>query len=475
MRHGLIVHQRALRQGGGGPNMPPAFSVDIDDLVAINVTVGNTVQITARVNDAGNNILTGRTITWSSATPSIGTIGLSSGVFNAVGAGTVVITATCEGKTNTTSVTVTTPVNPVATVTLSPTSLALNVGSTSQFTATATDAQGNVCLNRVVTWTSGTPGTGTVSASSGTGPYTTTFTALGAGTSNVTATCEGKISTAAVATVTAVSSGTFTHEPPGFVLISDNPFNTTPGPALWTRVTTGTDTIITDATAPYSPSNVIQAAFTTTNPQAGSAPVNVAVNSSNMSLATGGKYLSELYVCFWIKLSSAWACGHTGVSNPGIVKIIFMGTDLRGDGGSISDTDTYLCVIGTLNGPIGFQVRFQGLKLAPPSQSNNVSATTNTSAAALTRDVWKKVEMHMVANTPGVRDGQVRLWMDDLLTHTVTDVGWGTSLSTCLITLMRFNPTLGGQGWFSPTQTNFAEADMYMWIDHFHLSGKFAP
>jgi len=69
-----------------------------------NIALGATVQLTASTYDASAGLLTGRTVTWSSnnAAASVSATGLVTGN----SAGTATITATSEGKTGTSTVTV---------------------------------------------------------------------------------------------------------------------------------------------------------------------------------------------------------------------------------------------------------------------------------------------------------------------------------------------------------------------------------
>jgi uncharacterized protein YjdB len=64
---------------------------------------GKSTTLSARLTDAAGNILTGRTITWTSADPRIVTVD-QFGVVRGVRKGSVVITATSEGKLGTTTV-----------------------------------------------------------------------------------------------------------------------------------------------------------------------------------------------------------------------------------------------------------------------------------------------------------------------------------------------------------------------------------
>ena len=154
----------------------------------LSLTVGQTGTLTPTLKDANGNVLTGRTVTWSSDTPGVATVS-TSGVVTAIGAGTATITATSEGKSGTASVTVT--LAPVATVTLAPTTLSLVVAQTGTLTATLKDANNNVLTGRTITWSSGTPGVATVSTSG-------VVTAVAAGSATITATSEGKTGTATV-------------------------------------------------------------------------------------------------------------------------------------------------------------------------------------------------------------------------------------------------------------------------------------
>ena len=79
---------------------------------------------------------------------------------------------------------------PVATVSITPTSLGLTVGQTGQLTATARDAAGNMLVGRQVTWASANPAVATVTAG--------LVTAVAPGMATVTATSEGQSGGAAV-------------------------------------------------------------------------------------------------------------------------------------------------------------------------------------------------------------------------------------------------------------------------------------
>ncbi len=155
--------------------------------------VGGSCTLAATPRDAAGAPLTGRPVSWSSATPAVATVS-AAGVVTAIGVGTAIVTASADGKTATATVTVT-PV-PVASVALSPATAALRVGGRQAFTATARDAAGAPLTGRVVAWSSSAAAVATIDS-------TGLLTAVAPGTATVTATVEGRTATATV-TVTPV-------------------------------------------------------------------------------------------------------------------------------------------------------------------------------------------------------------------------------------------------------------------------------
>ena len=156
------------------------------------LSVGQTLGMTAIMRDAAGNILSGRAVSWAAPASGIVTID-AQGVVTAVASGSETISATSEGVHGTTVISVS--AIPVARVDVTPTSTSISPGQTSQLTATAFDASGNV-LVRSVTWTSSNNAVATVSA-------TGLVTAVAAGTVTISATIGGVTGTALI-TVAAV-------------------------------------------------------------------------------------------------------------------------------------------------------------------------------------------------------------------------------------------------------------------------------
>jgi uncharacterized protein YjdB len=149
------------------------------------ISEGATVQLTATMRDASGAVVTGRTVTWATSDASKATVS-SAGVVTGVAEGTATITATSEGKSASTTVTVLRP--RVFAVDFDPTSASgLVVGDTARVRAVARDSLGRTLPDRVVTF-SGSTDSITVSSSG-------FLSAIGSGTITITATSEGKSAT----------------------------------------------------------------------------------------------------------------------------------------------------------------------------------------------------------------------------------------------------------------------------------------
>ena len=185
-----------------GVTTVPVATVDLNPATA-TVQAGQTVQLTATPKDSNGNVLSGRTVTWTSSNTSVATVS-TSGLVSGLTPGSATITATSEGKSGTASVTVTNV--PVASVDVTPPTATVQAGQTVQLSGTPRDANGAALSGRVVTWSSSNTSVATVSTSglvSGVTP----------GSATITATSEGKSGTASV-TVTQVPVATVAVSPP---------------------------------------------------------------------------------------------------------------------------------------------------------------------------------------------------------------------------------------------------------------------
>ena len=213
---GVAAGAATITATSEGQSAPAAISVVMVPVASVVVSpptatlrVGTSALFIATTEDGSGNVLSGRTITWSSSAPSVASVS-SDGLVSALASGSATITATSEGQSGTASVTVS--VVPVATVSVTPPSSSLRVGGSVQLSATMKDSAGAVLPGRVVTWASSAPAVATVSTSG-------MVSAVGAGSATITATSEGKSGTSAIA-VTVVPVASVTVSPASSSLVA---------------------------------------------------------------------------------------------------------------------------------------------------------------------------------------------------------------------------------------------------------------
>ncbi len=143
---------------------------------------------------------------WSSGNDFVARVS-STGVVTAVAPGSAIIVATVSGLSGSTRITVAAEpiviVVPVASIAVSPPTLALAVGQSSQLTATLRDAAGTALGGRIVTWTSSNRAIADVSSSG-------VVSAVSGGTAQITATSEGRSASAVVSVVAPARNVTVT-------------------------------------------------------------------------------------------------------------------------------------------------------------------------------------------------------------------------------------------------------------------------
>jgi len=135
-----------------GPSAPVATVTVVPG--SASLTGGDNATFTAQLRDAAGNILSNRSVSWSSTDNSVVTITSANGpsaTILAQAAGLASLRATSEGKTGEASISVAAPA-PVATVTVVPNTATLAVGDSVTFRADLRDAAGNALTNRTVTW-----------------------------------------------------------------------------------------------------------------------------------------------------------------------------------------------------------------------------------------------------------------------------------------------------------------------------------
>jgi uncharacterized protein YjdB len=161
--------------------------------MTLPIGIGQQFTATAIYSDGSSADLTNGVL-WTSSTPTVATID-STGLASMLGAGTTTVTATVGSLTDSTSVTVVAA--NLTSISVSPSTASLALGTEQQFTATGTFDDGSTQVLPSVQWSSSAQNVLTVS-STGLG------TAIVAGTSTVTAT-SGSISGTASVTVSSAT------------------------------------------------------------------------------------------------------------------------------------------------------------------------------------------------------------------------------------------------------------------------------
>jgi choice-of-anchor B domain-containing protein len=171
--------QNPANPGGGGG---AAATVEITPGSVSFDAIGSSTTLTAVVKDASGSILSGQTVTWSTAAAGIVTVGASTGLVTAVANGSITVRATAGSAQG--SITATVAQVPV-TLSLSAPATGFDfVGSTTTLQAVADDANGNPVPGSAFTYASTNPSAVHVSSQG-------VVTANGPGSADVTASLGG--------------------------------------------------------------------------------------------------------------------------------------------------------------------------------------------------------------------------------------------------------------------------------------------
>jgi hypothetical protein len=411
------------------PGDPVVTSVSVSPATS-TIPRDESVQLTATPLDASGNPLPDSPVVWTSSSPGVATVG-TSGQVTGVAAGAATIRATSGEVWGEAAVTVTAPPpgDPVVTsVTVSPATATISRDESVQLTATPLDASGDPLPDAPVVWTSSSPGVATVGSSG-------QVTGVAAGTATIRAT-SGEVWGQAAVTVT-VPPPPGSREPSGYSMITDRGF-TALDDAGWRYNTSSYFTIVNDGGAPRSCCTVGQARYHAGR-SGGSGPVTTWTTFS-------GRGNTELYVSFWLKLSSNWQ-GHSS----GVNKILFAWIH--------GDASVYLSAQGSGSGTLRPQVRLQ----AVPDGSHNLAWNVNN--VSIERGKWHHWEVQLVSNSGGEKNGVARLWIDGTLALDHRDVRYSSASQGRIWESLYWSPIWGGMG-------DTVQSDMFMWMDHLYASGR---
>jgi uncharacterized protein YjdB len=255
--------------------------------------------------DANGNVLTGRSVTWSSGNSAVATVS-AGGLVTAVASGSTSITATVGGIEGRATVTVSTPPPAaVATVTVTIDSASVVVGHATTAHAVAKDASGNVLSGRAAAWTSSNAAVASVNASSG------VVTGGAAGTAKITATVGG-VSNFVNITVTAAPSppsGSLANEcgspGAGWIFCDDFESDRT---SKYFEYDNSSGKFVRAASTGVSGSTGMRATYTPGQSAAGSLKLAFGKTPSSYFKAAdaGAANYREMYWRFYLRLEPGW-------------------------------------------------------------------------------------------------------------------------------------------------------------------------
>jgi uncharacterized protein YjdB len=200
--NGTATITAAVGGVAGTASVTVAQTVDrvaVTPATATLAALGVTQQLVAQAFDARNHPLAPQpAFTWSSSATGVATVS-ATGVVTAVANGSAAVTASTSGVSGTATITV---AQAVAGIVLTPASVTLAaVGTTQQFAAEAFDANAmSLVTQPAFTWTSSQTAVATIDAGTG------LATAVGNGTTTITASAGGVDGTAALTVSQAVAS-----------------------------------------------------------------------------------------------------------------------------------------------------------------------------------------------------------------------------------------------------------------------------
>jgi uncharacterized protein YjdB len=170
----------------------PVATVQITGVSITPLVTGQTVQLVVVLKDASGNVLTGRSVTWSTSNAAVASVS-SSGLVTGVTTGTATITATSEARVGSVPVTVVGPNGTSVSVTPAP--MLVAIGGTATLTVVARDQTGATIPGQAFTFRSSDETIATVTA-------TGVVNGIRAGVVTLTATAQG-VSGSTVGTVVA--------------------------------------------------------------------------------------------------------------------------------------------------------------------------------------------------------------------------------------------------------------------------------
>jgi len=312
----------------------------------------------------------------------------------------------------------------VAQVEVSPDTATVPIQGRWPFSAVPLDSVGNPLPISQITWASSDTTVAVVDA-------TGLATGRGPGTATITAAAQGKTGSAVIAVVPP-GAGPWTHEPGGFSVISDQPWDAVASLG-WSLEFGELPLIVPDTRAPLSPPDVLQITY----------PIGFASGSAPSTVVHALPGPRQLYIGMWWKASNPWQ-GNDSNSN----KIQYVFTNSMGS--------VFMVMYGRPGGPYELRV-FPQFKT-----SSDIWLTPNVMNIPVTLGEWHKIEWLMVYNTTtDPPNGICRWWLDGQLIGDYSNVKYPSEP----FFVYKVAPVFGGNGG-PKTETD------HFWYDHIHLSGR---
>lgn len=252
--------------------------------------------------------------------------------------------------------------------------------------------------------------------------------------------------------------GSGLNEPTGMTLLSERPFDFIGNHDLaiseegWDDIEDpnyqgGTIAIVSDPTAPESPSNVAQIAYTGGGGSGSS--FGLAQLGPNIVHAIDYK---KLYHRYYLKVSSNFY-GHSTGTN----KICFYWTHTDGTGAQFFGR-----LVGTGAATLYYEMGMQG----GWDPDNGRTRLQPSPAFAFERDRWYVIEESFALNTPGMANGVCQVWIDGVLVIDEDDIRLVQDDELAEFYQVQWSPTWGGG------VGDIVPATFYMWMDHSYVSAK---
>lgn len=316
----------------------------------------------------------------------------------------------------------------VASVQVSPASASVQVGATTQLSATLRDAAGDVLTDRSISWSSSDPLKASVDRSG-------LVTGLLGGTATITATSEGRTGSAAV-TVSApvVGDALRAHEPLGYLPITDQPWSAL-GSLGWKHLNRSAESVIVnDPSALLSGPAVLEHRYPAGFAGGGEPAVD-------WIAGVGGR---RMYVSMRMMVSDPWTNHQSSVNKLSFLWLADAAGNWKGN--------FYLSFL-----PAAQAGRWH-LRMAPERPGHDWSwVNQNVEDVTFALGEWVDVEM-LIEHVAGER-WRVRWWVDGVLAADDANVAHN-DLS---FDQFEIAPTWGGMGGSKPR----AE---YLRFDHVYLS-----